>query len=116
MLNKLMANKQGLIMGLANDKSIAWGIARACANSGADLCFSYQGETLKRRVAPLADQLNSDFIVECDVSKNADVENLFKEIKRRWGKLDFLVQGTTKVKIELIEVGDNKYMKHKSGS
>ena len=87
----LMAGKRGLIMGLANDKSIAWGIAKAVADQGAELCFSYQGEALLKRVGPLAEQLGSDFVVPCDVSDMDSLDALFAQIKDRWGKIDFVV-------------------------
>ena len=91
MSNQLMAGKRGLIMGLANDKSIAWGIARACADAGAELAFSYQGEALKKRVDPLAGQLGSDIVLPCDVSDEASVDSLFSALKDRWDSLDFVV-------------------------
>ncbi len=91
MSHNLMQGKRGLIMGLANDKSIAWGIAKACAEAGAEMCFSYQGDALKKRVEPLAAQVGSDFVAECDVADASSIENLFEEIKQRWGKLDFIV-------------------------
>ena len=91
MTSNLMDGKRGLIMGLANDKSIAWGIAKACAGAGAELCFSYQGDALKKRVEPLAAELGSDFVVPCDVGDEASVDALFAEIEKRWGKLDFIV-------------------------
>jgi len=91
MAEGLMAGKKGLIMGLANNRSIAWGIARALANQGAELAFAYQGEALQRRVAPLAAETGSDFLVECDVTDEAAIDNAFAEIRSRWGKLDFLV-------------------------
>ena len=91
MSNNLLAGKRGLIMGLANDKSIAWGIAKACADAGAEMCFSYQGEALKKRVAPLAAQCGSDFLVECDVTDMDSVDAVFAEIEKRWGKIDCLV-------------------------
>ncbi len=91
MTSGLMTGKRGLIMGLANDKSIAWGIAKACSAAGAELAFSYQGDALKKRVAPLADQLGSDFVVPCDVGDDASIDALFTEIEKRWGKLDFIV-------------------------
>ena len=91
MSNALMAGKRGLIMGLANDKSIAWGIAKACADAGAELAFSYQGDALKKRVGPLAAQLGSDFVVPCDVSSAESMDALFVEIEKRWGKFDFVV-------------------------
>ena len=91
MSHNLMQGKRGLIMGLANDKSIAWGIAKACAEAGAEMCFSYQGDALKKRVEPLAAQVGSDFVAECDVADASSIETLFEEIKQRWGKLDFIV-------------------------
>lgn len=87
----LMAGKKGLIMGLANDKSIAWGIAKAVADQGAELCFSYQGDALLKRVGPLAEQLGSDFVVPCDVGDMDSVDALFKAMEDRWGKIDFVV-------------------------
>ena len=89
--NDLLAGKRGLIMGLANDKSIAWGIAKACADAGADLAFSYQGEALLKRVSPLASQLGSDVVLPCDVSDEASMDALFDALKDRWGTLDFVV-------------------------
>ena len=89
MSNNLLTGKRGLIMGLANDKSIAWGIAKACADAGAEMCFSYQGEALKKRVAPLAAQCGSDFLVECDVTDMDSVDTVFAEIEKRWGKSTF---------------------------
>ncbi|MCT4556104.1 MAG: enoyl-ACP reductase FabI [Pelagimonas sp.] len=91
MSNGLMAGKRGLIMGLANDKSIAWGIARACADAGAELAFSYQGEALKKRVGPLAEQLGSDIVLPCDVSDGDSIDQLFAALQEKWGKLDFIV-------------------------
>ncbi|MCB2066432.1 MAG: SDR family oxidoreductase, partial [Erythrobacter sp.] len=87
----LMAGKKGLIMGLANDKSLAWGIAKKLHEHGAEMAFSYQGEALMKRVAPLAEQVGSDFLIECDVSNMAAMDAAFAEIEARWGKLDFLV-------------------------
>lgn len=91
MAQGFMSGKRGLIMGLANNRSIAWGIARALAGQGAELAFSYQGEALKRRVEPLAAEVGSDFLVECDVSDEAAMDTTFEEIRTRWGNLDFLV-------------------------
>ena len=91
MTSTLMAGKRGLIMGLANDKSIAWGIAKALAGAGAELAFSYQGEALKKRVDPLAAQLGSDFVVECDVSSQDSLDSLFSALGERWDSLDFVV-------------------------
>jgi enoyl-[acyl-carrier protein] reductase I len=87
----LMAGKRGLIMGLANDKSIAWGIAKALADEGADLAFSYQAEALKKRVDPLAAQLGSSLVLPCDVGDESSIELLFNRLEEEWGKLDFLV-------------------------
>lgn len=91
MSNQLMAGKRGLIMGLANDKSIAWGIAKACADAGAELAFSYQGEALLKRVKPLAEELGSDTVLPCDVADMASIGALFDELEKKWGKIDFLV-------------------------
>ena len=91
MSSQLMASKRGLIMGLANDKSIAWGIAKACADAGAELAFSYQGEALKKRVGPLAEQLGSDIVLPCDVSDETSIDALFAALEEKWGKLDFVV-------------------------
>ena len=91
MSTQLMQGKRGLIMGLANDKSIAWGIAKACANAGAELAFSYQGEALKKRVDPLAAQLGSDIVLPCDVADETSVDDLFAALEEKWGKLDFVV-------------------------
>ncbi len=91
MSSQLMQGKRGLIMGLANDKSIAWGIAKALADAGAELAFSYQGEALLKRVGPLAAQLGSDTVLPCDVSDMDSVDALFSELETKWGKLDFIV-------------------------
>ena len=86
-----MKGKRGLIMGLANDRSLAWGIARAVANEGAELAFSYQGEALEKRVRPLAGELGSDLLIECDVSSMAALDAAFAELGKHWDGLDFLV-------------------------
>ncbi len=86
-----MEGKRGLIMGLANDKSIAWGIAKTLAGHGAELAFSYQGDALKKRVEPLAQQLGSDIVLPCDVTDIASMDDLFADLKARWGGLDFAV-------------------------
>jgi len=91
MANGLMAGKRGLIMGLANDRSIAWGIARALAGAGAELAFSYQGEALRKRVVPLAERLGSDIVVECDVADDHGIGDLFGTLKRVWNDIDFIV-------------------------
>ncbi|TAG08572.1 MAG: SDR family oxidoreductase, partial [Rhodobacterales bacterium] len=87
----LMQGKRGLIMGLANDKSIAWGIAQAVAAQGAELAFSYQGEALKKRVEPLASSLGTPKLYECDVASDDSIDALFTALKAEWGSLDFLV-------------------------
>ncbi|MBW6423715.1 enoyl-ACP reductase FabI [Rhizobium sp. XQZ8] len=86
-----MQGKRGLIMGVANNHSIAWGISKAVAAQGAELAFTYQGDALGKRVKPLAAEVNSDFIVPCDVEDIASVDATFAAIKERWGKLDFVV-------------------------
>lgn len=88
---QLMAGKKGLIMGLANDHSIAWGIAQALNAHGAQIAISYQNEALEKRVKPLAEQLENALLIKCDVSDSASVEACFKELGEKWGKIDFLV-------------------------
>lgn len=91
-VNPLMEGKKGLIMGLANDHSIAWGIAKALNEQGAQIAISYQNEALEKRVKPLADQLgNFPLLIKCDVSDSASVEACFKELGEKWGKIDFVV-------------------------
>ena len=87
----LMAGKKGLVMGVANDRSIAWGIANAAHGQGAELAFSYQGDALKKRVEPLADSVGSDFVLPCDVTDTQSMDAVFAAVKERWGRLDFLV-------------------------
>lgn len=87
----LMAGKRGLIMGVANDRSIAWGIASVCAAHGAKLAFTYQGEALQKRVQPLAESVGADLILPCDVTDEASVDALFDAIKDKWGGIDFVV-------------------------
>lgn len=87
----LMSGKRGLIMGLANDKSLAWGISKRLAEHGAELAFAYQGEALQKRVGPLAAQVGSDFMIECDVADMADLDRLFEVLKARWETIDFVV-------------------------
>ena len=86
-----MSGKRGLVMGLANDKSIAWGIAQACGEQGAELAFTYQGEALGKRVQPLAAQLGSDIVLPCDVTDEASLDAVFADLASRWGRLDFVV-------------------------
>jgi enoyl-[acyl-carrier protein] reductase I len=87
----LMAGKRGLIMGLANDKSLAWGISKKLAEAGAELAFSYPGEALKKRVGPLAEAVGSDFLIECDVSDMAALDSAFATLQARWETIDFVV-------------------------
>jgi len=86
-----MAGKRGLIMGLANSRSIAWGISKACAAEGAELAFTYQGDALKKRVEPLAAEVGSKIVLPCDVTDYASVDAVFEALKAQWGRLDFLV-------------------------
>ncbi|MBB3711669.1 enoyl-[acyl-carrier protein] reductase I [Limimaricola variabilis] len=86
-----MVGKRGLVMGVANDRSIAWGIAQALHGAGAELAFSYQGETFGRRVAPLVAQLGSDFLLDVDVTDDASLDAAFAKIEERWGRLDFVI-------------------------
>ena len=91
MAGGLMAGKRGLIMGLANDRSLAWGIAKALGEQGAELAFSYQGEALEKRVRPLAAELGSDLLIDCDVSDMAALDAAFVALKAKWDSLDFVV-------------------------
>jgi len=86
-----MAGKRGLIMGLANDRSLAWGIAQKLREEGAELAFSYQGEALEKRVRPLAQEVGSDFLIDCDVSDPADLDTAFATLAARWPTIDFVV-------------------------
>src|SRR6187397_2408175 len=90
-MSGLMQGKRGLIMGVANDHSIAWGIAKTLAEHGAELAFTFQGDALGRRVKPLAESLKSKIILPCDVEDVASVDAVFAEIKKQWGTMDFLV-------------------------
>ena len=86
-----MKGKRGLIMGLANDRSLAWGIARALGDQGAELAFSYQGEALEKRVRPLAAELGSDLLIDCDVSSMDALDAAFADLKKKWETIDFVV-------------------------
>src|SRR6478672_4660525 len=90
-MTDLMKGKRGLVMGVANDHSIAWGIAKAVAAQGAELAFTFQGEALGRRVKPLAESLKSKIILPCDVEDIGSVDGVFAELKKQWGTMDFLV-------------------------
>ena len=87
----LMKGKKGLIMGVANERSIAWGISQKLAEAGAELAFTYLGDALKKRVVPLAEKLNSKVTFSCDVEKKEDVIKLFEDVKSSWGEIDFVV-------------------------
>ena len=87
----LMAGKRGLVFGVANNRSIAWGIAKAMAQEGAELAFSYQGEAFGKRVEPLAASLGSDFLVDVDVMTEASLDACFAALRDRWGTIDFLI-------------------------
>ena len=87
----LMKNKKGLIMGVANDRSIAWGIARTIAKNGGQIAFTYQGDTLKKRVQPLAENIGSKILIPCDVTDSDSMNNTFETIKKEWGEIDFVV-------------------------
>lgn len=87
----LMKGKRGLIMGVANNRSIAWGIAQACAAQGAELAFTFQGEALEKRVRPLAAEIGSKIVLPCDVTDKASMDAVFAELASQWGQLDFLV-------------------------
>jgi enoyl-[acyl-carrier protein] reductase I len=87
----LMSGKRGVIFGVANDKSLAWGIARKLHEEGAELAFTYLNEVFEKRVRPLAESVGSEIIVGCDVSRDADIDGVFTEIEQKWGSIDFLV-------------------------
>ena len=92
-IENIMKGKRGLIMGVANDRSISWGIAKACADAGAELAFTYQGDALEKRVRPLAESVGSTFLMPCDVTDDASVDATFEAIKEKWGNIDFVVHG-----------------------
>ena len=87
----IMDGKRGLIMGVANKQSMAWGIAQACSEQGAEMAFSYQGDALKKRVGPLAESIGCDTILECDVTSEESMDKLFSDLENKWGKIDFVV-------------------------
>ena len=89
--SSLLAGRRGLVMGIANDRSIAWGIAKTCAAHGAELAFTYQGEALQKRVQPLAKTVGVDLVLPCDVTDENSVDTVFAELSHKWGRLDFLV-------------------------
>lgn len=87
----LVKGKKGLIMGVANERSIAWGIAKRLSENGAELAFTYLGDALKKRVTPLAESVNSKFLLDCNVENKDDIKKIFEEIKKKWGQIDFVV-------------------------
>ena len=87
----VMSGKRGLIMGVANERSIAWGIAKMAADHGAELAFTYQGEALLKRLSPLAQSVNSEMVMQCDVTDEYSLETVFNKIRENWGKIDFVV-------------------------
>ena len=89
--NGIMSGKRGIVMGVANDRSIAWGIAEAVAKQGAEIAFTYQGDALEKRVRPLAEKVGSDIIIPCDVSSDEAIEETFKLLKEKWDTIDFIV-------------------------
>ena len=88
---EILKGKKGIVMGVANNHSIAWGIAQKLAEQGAELCFTYQGESLLRRIEPLAQSIDNNFILECDVLNNESIKDTFSQIKKKWGSLDFVL-------------------------
>ena len=90
-MNDLMRGKRGLVMGVANDHSIAWGMAKALHESGAELAFTYQGEAFGKRVKPLAESVGSDILIDCDVTNESDLDTVFDTLKDKWGKIDFII-------------------------
>ena len=91
MSTSLMKNKKGLVMGVANDRSIAWAIAKNLSDSGAEVALTYQGDALKKRVGPLAKEIGSSIILECNVENETDITKVFNEIKKKWKSIDFVV-------------------------
>ena len=91
MNSNIMKNKIGIVMGVANDRSLAWGVTKALSDNGADIILTYQGEALKKRIVPLSEKANAKDIFECDVSDEQSIKNTFDEIYNRYGKIDFIV-------------------------
>ena len=92
-VSPIMAGKKGLIMGVANDRSIAWGITKALKEQGAELAFTYQGDALKKRVEPLAESIGSDIVLPCDVTDQGSIDAVFDTLEEKWGKIDFVLHG-----------------------
>ncbi|MFK7973484.1 MAG: enoyl-ACP reductase [Rickettsiaceae bacterium] len=93
MTHNLLAGKKGIITGVANNLSIAWAIAKMAKQNGADIALTYQGEVLKKRVLPLAQEIDCQLVCECDVTNEESMDNLFSEVEKKWGKIDFLIHG-----------------------
>ncbi|MEM6464922.1 MAG: enoyl-ACP reductase FabI [Pseudomonadota bacterium] len=91
MISNVLSGKRGLIMGIANERSIAWGIAKSAAEAGAEMAFTYQGEALKKRVAPLAERAGVSTLIECDVTDGSSIDGAFAQLEDKWGTLDFVV-------------------------
>lgn len=90
-MTELLKGKKGLVMGVANEKSIAWGMAKALHEQGAEMAFTYQGEAFGKRVKPLAESIGSDLLIDCDVTNESDLDNVFYVLKEKWGELDFVI-------------------------
>ena len=90
-MNELMKGKRGLVMGVANERSIAWGMAKALHDAGAEMAFTYQGDAFGKRVKPLAESIGSDILIDCDVSNEDDLDNVFDVLKKEWGNIDFVI-------------------------
>lgn len=90
-MHDIMKGKKGLVMGVANDHSIAWGMAKALHNAGAEMAFTYQGDAFGKRVKPLAASINADILIDCDVSKEEDLDKVFATLKEEWGGIDFII-------------------------
>jgi len=91
MKTDLMKGKKGLVMGVANSNSIAWGMAKALHDAGAEMAFTYQGDAFGKRVKPLAESIGADVLIDCDVSKEDDLDNVFNVLKEKWGEIDFII-------------------------
>ncbi len=114
--SNLMAGKRGLVMGVANERSIGWGIAKAIAVAGGQMAFTFQGDALKKRVEPLAQSVGSKLVMECDVTDEASMDKVFAQIKKEWGSLDFLVHAIAysdkeELKGQYVETSRDNFMK-----
>lgn len=90
-MNDLMKGKRGLVMGVANDHSIAWGMAKALHDAGAEMAFTYQGDAFGKRVKPLAQSVGAEIVMDCDASNEDDLDRVFKTLEEKWGKIDFII-------------------------